>query len=165
MPATSTFLPRPRPPPRRSDAPGFGLPQDPHEQEGDHADEEAARGGGDGRGKRDLHAALDRPGLGENRERAHLAVLLGVRKGGVLRHGGQCTARLRAGPSPALAPRQRVRSYTRYFFTISPPIASMARFMALFVSRIQPISPPFTRVASAMSKCSAYRPAATPVCW
>ena len=61
-------------------------------------------------------------------------------------------------------PRQRARSYTRYFFTISPPIASMARFMALLVSRIQPISPPLTRVTSAMSKCSAYRPAATPVC-
>ena len=62
---------------------------------------------------------------------------------GHARHGATFTGRSQTN----------TRSYMRYLRTISPPMPSIARFMGLFVSRIQPISPPFCGVRSAESKC------------
>ena len=44
-------------------------------------------------------------------------------------------------------------------------MASIARFMFVLVSRIQPISPHFIGVALAMSKCSTYMAVETPQKW
>ena len=139
------FLPRPRPPPRRSAA-RLRAPQHAHQQEGGDAEQEAAGGRRHRRGQR--------------RPRRARSIGRGSASTGSGRTSASCSgsgrARLGTGEHTRAANgSQSVRSYTRYFLTISPPIASMARFIALLVSRIQPISPHFTRVVSAMSKCSA----------
>ena len=76
------------------------------------------------------------------------ASLLGVREYGLVGH------ERRSVPPVAGADSERAL-VDADFLTIVPPIASMPRFIALLVSRIQPISPPVDpRRGSAMSKCS-----------
>jgi hypothetical protein len=64
------------------------------------------------------------------------------------------TAALQAEAAEPYPPPVSSRRYTRYVFTLRPFIASIPRFMARLVSRIQPISPHLTGVTAAMSKCS-----------
>jgi hypothetical protein len=120
-----------------------------YEHEARHSEQEAAGGRRQRSGQRHLTRPLDRPGLGQNRQWPDIGLgVVRIWKGVGLGH----SASLASTPPPL---DQSARSYTLYLFTISPPIASIARFIALLVSRIQPISPPWILVTSAMSKCSA----------
>ncbi len=105
--------------------------QDAHGREG-YDPRQKPRGGGEHR-RRKLPNGLDgarRPVHGCGLDHRYREVA-GVGFGGLAHEEGESTP----------APDSR-RSYTRYFFTTFPPMASMPRFIAVFVSRIQPISPP-----------------------
>ena len=126
-----------------------------------------SRGGALGAGTCDRGPA----GLADGRSRGP-GLRVAARRRGVRAASRRLSRRPARPPAPrprpprrGTAPSSSSRSYTRKRLTTRPPIASMPRFIALLVSRIQPISPPLRVVCSAMSKCSMYSAAATPVCW
>jgi hypothetical protein len=135
-----------------------------YEHEARHSEQEAAGRRGQGSGEWHVSRPLDRPGLGQDRQRPDIGLgVVRIWNGVGLGHSASLAtaaqpanpAALRLGARYCGPLDHSARSYTLYFFTISPPIAFIARFIALLVSRIQPISPPWILVTSAMSKCSA----------